>query len=96
MPLIRLASHLLPHVRQTGVGVSLLLERAAQPGLTGLAMDVARVMAGTRQLGVAVGGITFTLPPLVMLIEQAALLGLSTNTGAYCSTQARCSSGCGL
>ncbi len=132
-----------------------MLERAAQPCVAGLAMDVARVMAGapappdpasrvarpphgrcrddclqrllppaptreatpvvmplhaqivwptpvselgppaatpccagTRQLGVAVGGVIFPMPPLLMLFQQSALVWLSWNIGAYCSTQA--------
>ncbi|KAL4458899.1 hypothetical protein ABPG75_013764 [Micractinium tetrahymenae] len=86
MPLIRIAPHLLPHVRQTGVGAALVLERAARPGVAGLVYDAVRVLAGTRQLGLAVGGVIFTLPPVLTLLHQSALLGLTTSSAA-CSSQ---------
>lgn len=45
------------------------------------------VPAGTRLLLLAVCGVVLAMPPGVTLVAQAALLALTANNTAYCSTQ---------
>ncbi|PRW59647.1 hypothetical protein C2E21_1834 [Chlorella sorokiniana] len=85
-PCIRILFHLSPVMRRTGVGVYLLLERhAPKPGWYGAWADAACILAGTRQLGAAVGGLTLMMPPAQMLLTQTLLLLLTRNEPAYCT-----------
>ncbi|KAI3436180.1 hypothetical protein D9Q98_002235 [Chlorella vulgaris] len=83
-PMIRFGFHLLPVVREQGVGAGLVLETAARPGVRGAIQDLARLLGGMRQLGAMVGGLALLLPPAVTLCTQSILLLLVSNTETYC------------
>jgi hypothetical protein len=66
-----------------------MLERPAEARWWGAAGDLARLLAGTRLLGVVVGGAAVPASPAVTLVTQAALLLLTSNADAYCATEVR-------
>lgn len=77
---------IIPSFRRVGVGTALMLDRPPCSGWRGAAADLARVLAGTRLLGLAVGGAAIPLPPAVALATQLVLTALTANGKAYCCT----------
>lgn len=83
----RLLMYLFPSFRNPGATSALMLANAATPGWQGAIKDFIRVLGGTRLLLLAVCGVVLAMPPGVTLVAQAALLALTANNTAYCSTQ---------
>ncbi|KAL4457538.1 hypothetical protein ABPG75_012403 [Micractinium tetrahymenae] len=87
MPAARILLYIVPTLRQTGVGAALMLERPGHHGWRGAAEDFLRLLAGTRLLGVAVGGATILMSPAATLATQTVLVLLTGNTEQYCATR---------
>ncbi|KAL4428463.1 hypothetical protein ABPG75_002552 [Micractinium tetrahymenae] len=84
---LRLLMYLSPIFRNPKAASALMLAHAATPGWQGALKDFIRVLGGTRLLLLAACGVVLAMPPSITLLVQAALLYLTLNNRAYCSTQ---------
>lgn len=89
LPLGRVLLYCLPSFRQVGTGTALMLEEDPRPGLRGAAADFARVLGGTRMLGLATTPLVLAEPPGATLLTQIALVAIASHSSAYCGTKVR-------
>ncbi|PSC74289.1 hypothetical protein C2E20_2736 [Micractinium conductrix] len=87
LPCTRLLAFSINTAWQTGVGTSLVLERAAQLGVKGVVGDVLRVAAGIRSMSILLVTIFTPLPPAATFVLHLAFLPMTSNARGYCATR---------
>ncbi|KAL4420401.1 hypothetical protein ABPG75_010057 [Micractinium tetrahymenae] len=88
VPLIRVATHLMPHQRSSQVGIGgLVLGRPPRRGLRGALLDALRLVTGMRLVGNVMAALLVPLPLPVAAATNAIVVLLMRNNQGVCQTQ---------